>query len=137
MTLQWTPNLSVGDPLLDADHKKLINIINELEMTIAAQNGVVDLRVFLQRICVFTETHFAREEEQFARTKYPDAEKHIKNHRDFEKLMHDLLAAYEQNPKSLLPLNLLNVLREWHNKHTKEMDRGYAFYIKNARKAQW
>lgn len=61
MGLEWRPQLSVGNDVIDTDHKHLIGIINRVEDSLAAKDfeGLNNALVSLSR---YSRTHFAAEE---------------------------------------------------------------------------
>ncbi|MGD0893067.1 MAG: bacteriohemerythrin [Terracidiphilus sp.] len=77
----WNDRLSVGVGALDDDHKKLVDMINELYDSILAGRGAEICSGMIDRLAVYTDDHFAREEALFAQAEYPDAEAHIAVHR--------------------------------------------------------
>jgi hypothetical protein len=52
---------SVGDPSLDAQHKQIIGVINELLESLQHPNGHIDLRPILDRLLRYTAAHFKQE----------------------------------------------------------------------------
>ena len=61
MALQWREQLSVGNNIIDADHRHLIDIINRVEQCLAAKDrGALDAA--LVSLKDYALVHFAREE---------------------------------------------------------------------------
>jgi hemerythrin len=57
----WKKSMSVGNAVLDADHKKLIDIVNSAGSSIRASNGIASLQAFnllIEHMCI----HFKNEE---------------------------------------------------------------------------
>ena len=61
MTLKWREQLSVGNDLIDSDHKCLIEIINLAEHSLKS-NDREELTAALDRLSRYARVHFAREE---------------------------------------------------------------------------
>ncbi|MCF8177232.1 MAG: bacteriohemerythrin [Sulfuritalea sp.] len=61
MSLVWREQLSVGNDLIDSDHKHLIDIINQVEecMKTRSRDG---LGSAFDRLSRYSKTHFAAEE---------------------------------------------------------------------------
>lgn len=72
MGLQWRDQLSVGNDLIDSDHKYLIEIINKAEVNLKANNRAALLRV-LDELSAYGKTHFEREELIAHAVGYPGA----------------------------------------------------------------
>jgi hemerythrin len=70
MGLQWRDQLSVGNDLIDTDHKYLIDIINKTEASMKANNQV-ELLVVLDELAHYGQTHFDREERVAKAVGYP------------------------------------------------------------------
>jgi hemerythrin len=82
MALQWTSTLSVGVPEIDEQHQELFRRIDRLldAMLHQDRSEVGQLLAFLHG---FVLEHFAAEERLMAEVEYPDAERHILEHREF------------------------------------------------------
>jgi hemerythrin len=61
MGLQWRDQLSVGNDLIDADHKYLIELINRAEASMKGMNRA-ELVTVLDELGHYGQTHFEREE---------------------------------------------------------------------------
>lgn len=73
MALEWREQLSVGNDLIDADHKYLIGIINLAEQGLKSHNRGMLTGAFdnLERYSIM---HFSREEAIATAAGYPTAE---------------------------------------------------------------
>lgn len=72
MSLVWREQLSVGNDLIDSDHKHLIEIINQVEncMRTKSREG---LGSAFDRLTRYSKTHFAAEEKIAESIGYKDA----------------------------------------------------------------
>ena len=134
MLMQWSKALEVGHPVIDYDHQMLVNIANDLHHAVQTQQGHDAIAQSVKRLVQYIETHFAREEELFSNTRYPNVEKHTKNHRDIENMVREFLTAFETDPASVDMNKLLNFMKEWLIKHIGKLDKGYASYVIKADK---
>lgn len=122
----WKDYYSVGDESLDAQHKQIIGIINELYE--AMQQGVDHRAVapFLDRLIQYTINHFRHEEECLLAHQYPDFAQH--------KALHDKMrqktAAWRENADIVTGRDLLVFLKEWWCNHIQDQDKKYAPYLK-------
>jgi len=62
MGLVWREQLSVGNDVIDDDHKYLIEIINRVERSLQARNQF-ELHAELDSLSQYSQDHFAREEQ--------------------------------------------------------------------------
>lgn len=70
MGLQWREGLSVGNDLIDSDHKYLIEIINLAEHGLETKDKT-GLAAALDQLARYSSTHFFREEKIAAAVNYP------------------------------------------------------------------
>ena len=83
--IAWKDFYTVNDPSLDAEHKQIIENINELY---AAMNSVADSAVkkhVLERLVQYTRTHFDHEEKIMQEAGYPDLVAHKALHDDMRR----------------------------------------------------
>lgn len=88
----WSKRLSVGNAILDSEHKNLISQINEIMRLIEARESIA-LASMLEAIEISMDAHFANEE-LFARAVNFDFSLHRLTHQhllaDFRKFKHSL-----------------------------------------------
>lgn len=83
MTLIWTKQLSVGNEMLDSEHKDLIGMVNRIEYAIETRDITALSRAFkLLMNCVYV--HFANEE-RFAQAVNIPFEQHRLAHQHLQK----------------------------------------------------
>ena len=61
MELQWSDNLSVGNALMDSDHRNLFGMIGTVDHALRSGNSQILSQAF-QRLVVSVGIHFANEE---------------------------------------------------------------------------
>lgn len=79
MGLQWRDQFSVGNDLIDTDHKYLIDVVNRAEISLKANNSV-QLNAVLEELAHYGQSHFEREERVARAVGYPDADKLHQSH---------------------------------------------------------
>lgn len=70
MELEWSTQLSVGNEMIDSEHRNLLNMINDVERAIRAKDGVALLQAFKRLedgVCV----HFVNEEKIARAVNFP------------------------------------------------------------------
>ncbi|HWR04711.1 MAG TPA: hemerythrin family protein [Humidesulfovibrio sp.] len=80
---QWDESMSVGDPMLDREHKVLVNLINKVLEISAGPDRDVEIMHALTDMYLYAKEHFFDEEGLMQRLDYPDRERHIGLHRAF------------------------------------------------------
>ena len=126
--INWSSNLSVNIAEIDQQHKKLIDLINELNEAMKMGKGTNVSGKILNELVNYTLTHFKTEERYFAFYKYPDAEKHIQEHETFTIKVSDFVAGIEQN-KLTFTLEMMRFLSEWLKKHIMGTDKQYSEFF--------
>ncbi len=77
MAIEWTDKLSIGNEMIDNDHKHLIKLINAYEMVIS-QKKFEMLAPAFDSLETYANEHFVREEMLMDAVHYP----HRRSHRD-------------------------------------------------------
>jgi hemerythrin len=121
----WADKMSVGVKQLDDDHKKLVELLNDLHDGIEAGHGTERLGRVLDGLVRYSASHFAREEEFFAQTKFPGAAEHIQEHRALTKLVEDVQARYKKGKFEALSLETMDFLKDWLRNHVQGSDAKY------------
>lgn len=125
----WNESYSVGISRIDTQHKKLIDILNELYESFVDQTTGQKLEHIIEELNDYANYHFKTEEELFDEYAYPDTEKHVKEHQEFlnkiTKFSDDLKAN-----KKILTFQLMNFLRNWLLNHICGSDQEYVEHFK-------
>jgi hemerythrin-like metal-binding protein len=78
--IQWDERYSVGVSALDADHRTLVNLINQLDESCRARPEQRAVAALLDRLKSNIAEHFAREEAMMERLEYPELADHWNHH---------------------------------------------------------
>jgi hemerythrin len=121
MGLQWRDQLSVGNDLIDGDHKYLIDIINKVEVSMKANNRA-ELMALLDELGHYGKTHFEREELVAKAVGYPKAdqlhESHIQLVASLVKVKDGLGASWSEEAQ----VKFTAFLRDWLIQHVIKED---------------
>ncbi len=127
--MTWTEKMSVGVAVFDDDHKKLVAMVNELYDGIKAGQGKEALGRILDKLIEYTQVHFRREEQVFARTGYAAAVAHKKEHDDLTRQVVEVQQKYKAGPGSMLSLEVMNFLKNWLVTHIQGSDKQYGPHL--------
>ena len=127
--ITWTEKLSVGVKILDDDHKKLVAMINSLFDGISSGTGKEVLGPTLDELVSYTKTHFVHEEDFFAKSHYPAAAEHKKEHDDLTKQVLKVQEKFKAGAATILTLELMNFLKSWLVTHIQGADMKYKQHL--------
>ncbi len=139
--MRWTEKMSVGMAEMDADHKELIRIINQLAADADEEGRQAAVRQSLFGLLRYAEYHFAREERVLAACQYPDIEEQKAEHRDFVARIREFHRRFDADPEdsaAVVNQALLTFLQDWLNHHILIEDMAYRPHVERhpeARKA--
>ena len=88
--MEWSPAFSVKVKKFDDQHKKLVDLVNQLHDAMKAGEGNTMLGVVFQSLVAYTGSHFADEEKMMQANGYPDYAKHKAAHENLVKQVLDL-----------------------------------------------
>jgi hemerythrin-like metal-binding protein len=128
--MRWTPALETGNVAVDAEHRELIALIDELEL---ADVGADETRVpdALDQLTDYIAIHFQMEEKLMRREGYPAEaiEHHLAEHRELALKTQGFVDAYaEGSLTSVEPI--VEFLYEWFSHHILEVDTLMAEHVR-------
>ncbi len=126
--LVWSDEYSVGNPAIDAQHRGLLDLINELHEAMNSGKGQQALSHVFTSLTEYVEMHFRTEEMLFNLTDYPEKDAHAREHKKLMIDVFELKERFEDGGK-FLTLETLNFLKDWILHHIRETDMGYRGYI--------
>ncbi|MBU0982337.1 MAG: bacteriohemerythrin [candidate division Zixibacteria bacterium] len=125
----WSDHLySIKVPEIDAQHRRLLELINELHDEIGAGRGNEDIGRFLAAIVEYVRFHFAEEERIMKESSYPGLESHRQMHVD---LVNQIVAMLRKLKKGtpISSFQLLSFLKQWWDGHICEDDKRLGAYL--------
>jgi hemerythrin len=131
--LELTDDLRIGHPVIDADHQRLIEIINEfLEHSKTGDNHKL-MHETLKSLLAYGREHFSREERIQRQCMYPHQAAHFHEHRALLDQVietareHFIAKTRPLTEASLADLNEL--LKSWLLGHVKKYDTGMRSWV--------
>jgi len=126
--ITWSDSLSLNIEEIDKQHKKLVNIVNELYQGMLNGESKAALGIALNQLYEYTKLHFSFEESLMSQYGYQGTEEHKANHHMFinklEKLKVNVSCGY-----TMLGMEMISFLRLWITEHIMKDDKSYAEYI--------
>lgn len=125
--MEWTRDLESGLPVIDEQHKRIVEFINELHD--ASQTGNIDeTNHVMEGLLNYTVTHFEFEEDLQEKAGYPFLKAHQRIHEIFMKKVAEIRA--RSNKGEDVAQELLRLLKGWLASHIKGEDRDYVEAVK-------
>jgi hemerythrin-like metal-binding protein len=128
--LKWKPEYSVGIDVIDNDHKKLINLINQFQTASLHSTGDQFERDALNELVDYTVFHFQREEEMLQKNNYPDFDAHKKEHEAMVTKVKTMVEVFNQDKDKVID-DLLDYLKKWLINHINGTDQAYSEFMKD------
>ncbi len=122
--LVWKDEYSVGIKAMDNDHKKLLNLINQLQTAVDYYTGKEFEQKALDELVDYTKTHFKREENLLKENDYADIEAHKKQHENFINKINESVEQYKNSADATI-IDTLEFLKVWLIKHINGTDKEY------------
>lgn len=131
--IAWADEYMTGVPLIDDQHKILINIINDVHHVLYGKYSRIALQRILLELRGYILYHFSAEELLMTRFKFdsahPDKQQvHLQQHQGFSEWLDNLEQDIRHNrPVSLQAL--FTYLREWLINHILHTDKHFADFL--------
>jgi hemerythrin len=133
--VEWDARYTIGIPIIDEQHKKLIDMTNVLYM--ACRKGDDAAKVYFKKVVReavdYVRFHFTTEEKILERINYPDLVSHKKEHEDFIKEILRQVQLFHEG-KKFVPNLFVRYLRDWVLTHIALSDKQYAEYLMSLKK---
>lgn len=131
-SIAWSEAFSVGNPLLDSDHRILIDLLVQLyDATDTGQSRDVVGSV-INVLVEYVEHHFHREEALMTQIGYPEREMHIQSHRDLENRVREARRRWMGGERQVLDDDLMVFLKRWLTDHILGADIAYRPWVEAA-----
>ncbi len=126
--MQWSSELSVGINSIDQQHKRLVDLINQLNDAMKQKLSKSTLLHTINELKQYTVEHFAKEEVLFKKYSYPETESHQRIHAIFV----DKVKKFEEDVSAgrvTVSMSIMTFLKDWLIKHIMGTDKKYAPFL--------
>jgi diguanylate cyclase (GGDEF)-like protein/hemerythrin-like metal-binding protein len=113
--MPWRDTYALGHPVIDAQHKAILNLSNKLLDLVASEAGAARIEAAMKALQQHIKTHFSEEERILAGAGYPQLELHRQAHRyllETTDQMEQNLHQGETDFRSLLDFLINRVVKE-------------------------
>ena len=126
--LTWHEEYSVGVAVLDEDHKRLLNLINQLQTAAHYHTSDEYEQETFDALIDYTKGHFQREEELMEKHGFPDLEAHRQQHQAMIDEVNKLVSAYQKDRDATIE-GTIRYLQTWLIHHINGTDKEYSAFL--------
>jgi hemerythrin len=136
MTIQWTSDLAVGVPKVDAQHQQLFGLVNDLLAAMRQGQGRAELSRVLAFLEAYVIEHFGDEEQTMLAHQYPGYAAHKVEHDRFVRDVKKLKARMEaEGASTALVIDVNDRVCKWLVEHISRSDKAIGSFIASRAKA--
>ena len=125
---QWNANYSVKVRAMDAQHKQLFVIIQELYNAMRSGRGKEVAGSVLHRLIDYTVKHFTEEEKLMEKHAYPRLAQHKVEHKALVDKVVAFKKDFDAGGASITP-ELMTFLQKWLTDHIQTVDQKYGDFL--------
>jgi len=128
--LVWNDRLSVNIREIDAQHKKLVDMVNGLHDAMKEGKAETMLMKIIADMKQYAASHFGMEEQYLKNHGYPDYPAHKMEH---DKFVAKVIQVEKdcKSGKCAISMDILNFLSNWLVNHIKGTDKKYSQFLNN------
>jgi hemerythrin len=133
--ITWSDAYSIKVAAMDEQHKKLLNIMNELHEYQKQGKSKEIIEKTLKGLVDYTRTHFGAEERFLQQNKYPKLAEHQAIHKNLLGQVEKYMERYKAG-EGVIAAELNNFLKDWLIKHILNIDMEYGKFINQNAKSK-
>jgi len=127
--ITWKDEMNIGVRELDDEHRRIIELLNQLYDGVLAGKSTKDLVNVFSSLVQETKSHLAHEEQLLAKCDYPETAEHHKQHDILLTRGLKLQARFMSGSTEPFTMEAVEQARDWLEQHILESDRSYAPYL--------
>ena len=123
MVVEWHESMSTGLVDIDEEHKEWLRRFNQFGQSLGSENSTDQMYVALRFFEIYTDFHFAHEEDRVLNKQSPYATKNRREHGLIKKMIRDLKQRIKQEgagPEEVVELKL--EMDRWLLDHIRKTD---------------
>lgn len=121
MFIEWSEQLEIGDPVVDSEHRYLVQLIVNLHEQYEQGKVPASLAKVFSYLAMYVKTHFENEEKLMEAIAYPGLEEHRQQHRSLVAQAIELSEKYMDGSETITD-ETTTFLKEWALNHIAESD---------------
>ena len=124
----WNESWMVGVQEIDAQHKHLVSLLNQLHQALSQGKGKDVLGGILDSLVRYTKAHFAAEERLMQQCGYPDIVAHQQTHVQLTDKVLYFQRSF-QSGQVAMGVEIMQFLGSWLQGHIRGTDKKYAPFL--------
>lgn len=129
MTIEWTPDFSVGVEKFDEQHKRLFSMANQFLDSYKTKD-LDQIKKVINALRGYTVSHFDDEEEAMKAHDYPNLSDHLKEHEDFKRYVVELYDEVNSGKTDNLA-ERTSYFFKWLSEHIGGTDKKYGEFFRS------
>jgi hemerythrin len=125
---EWNNLYGVNVRQIDQQHRRLVDMVNDLDDSIRTGNDDAVLKETLKKLLDYTAYHFVYEEKLLKQHDYSDLARHREEHNTLLWRVLDLRARYEAG-EGVKASEVLDFLTQWLKNHILNSDKKYEAFL--------
>jgi hemerythrin len=127
---EWKDAYSVGIAAIDVQHKKILELMNDLFESIRDTREDLIIKEVLDELVGYSNYHFGLETSFFKKYGYPKEKEHVVEHERFIERVSELMVGEKLN-LNCVPAKTLEYLKEWFTNHMLRVDIEYSIFFRD------
>jgi hemerythrin len=124
--IQWRKQMSVGNLIIDLDHRYLLSLINQVEYALRHPEETQNLKMALDQLTEYAREHFAREEKLQLRIQFRGYMPHKMAHQSLlerlDRITGEILQESDPERLGARKEEITGLLRDWLLDHVLKED---------------
>ncbi|WP_374649844.1 bacteriohemerythrin [Dongia sp.] len=127
--IEWNDELTIGQQVIDTEHRRIVATINELHTSIVSAAAGSEVDAAFRKMMEYTRNHFTHEEALMEQRHYPELAEHRRHHDSFVKRLTRLQERFSGGHHEA-GIDLLNLLSSWWMTHISTEDTRLAAFLR-------
>lgn len=127
--MSWRKDYEIGVSQIDAEHRCLVDLINEFHDSCTRGDSLKEIPQLLNRLVAYAEAHFQHEEKLMRENEYPLLDKHSKQHSDLVSSIFAINERFAAKPAEA-SAEILHFIKNWLLKHILKEDMAIADFLR-------
>lgn len=130
--LKWSSKYSVDVEEMDKQHKKLVDLINDVHAAMKTGKTSDELGKVFNELVSYTMEHFTLEEKYMAKSGHSGLAAQKKMHKEFTDIVKGYKTEFENGNYTSISIKTMRYLMDWTTNHIIAEDKKYSEDFKKA-----